>query len=109
MESRTPLTFVQQAALIEKRALYPNPFGPLLNVYFRLRVDADVTLAVYDVAGEVVCKVPFQGHAGDNVLQWAGVNASGLRCASGVYTLRVSAVGVDGSIGGYWDRAAAMR
>ena len=92
-----------------EKGLYPNPFSEVLHVFFLLRVDARVSLAIYDVAGEPLYHLEIQGRAGKNVMDWAGVNAAGGRCASGVYVLRVSAQGADGSQDGFWDKAVAVR
>lgn len=105
----TPVRFMQQVDLVQVHGLYPNPFVDVLNVYFTLRVDAAVTLAIYDVAGEPIRRIQMDGHAGKNLLPWAGINESGGRCASGVYQLRLLAKGVDGTEGSFWARAAAAR
>jgi hypothetical protein len=103
------LVFVQQALLVERRGLYPNPFGALLHIYFRLRVAGAVSVSIYNVAGEPIRRIRVAGVAGDNVVDWAGVNDGGAECASGIYLLRVAAQGVDGTEGSYWDQAAAQR
>jgi len=96
-------------SLVQERGLYPNPFVSQLNVYFRLRVDAEVTVAIYNVAGEPVRRLQVPGQAGDNLLPWLGVNDAGSRCASGVYVVHVLAQGRDGTQGGFWDRAVVQR
>ena len=94
---------------MEERGLYPNPFGPMLHIFFSLRVDAAVTVTIYDVAGEPVRRIALDGRAGNNLVPWPGANDVGGRCASGIYLLQVAAKGVDGTQGQFWDRAAAAR
>jgi len=101
--------FFQQASLILARGLYPNPFQEHLRIWYTLRVDAQVNLGVYNVAGEPVCRLEQAGKAGSNVLVWDGSNANGARCASGAYILRCTAEGVDGTRDSFWERAAVQR
>jgi hypothetical protein len=108
--SETPLPrFFQQERLIRVRGLYPNPFSDRLRVYFTLRVDADVTLKVYNVAGEPIQTVDLPAKAGKNEIVWLGDNQAGGRVASGTYILRFQAWGIDGTQEDFWERAAVSR
>lgn len=109
--TRSPTSdhFYQQDRLIQVRGLYPNPFKDVLRVYYTLRVDAAVKLAIYNVAGEPIDTVAVAGKAGKNEVVWPGINSSGGRCASGTYILRLVADGVDGTEDAFWERAAAVR
>lgn len=103
------LKFYQQSDLIKERGIYPNPFTDRAKIYFTLRVDAVAKLYVYNVAGEPLFVREFAGRAGPNLIDWDGVNNEGARCASGIYILRLQAIGVDHSTGGYWASVAIQR
>jgi hypothetical protein len=81
----------------------------MLHIFFSLRVQASVSIGIYNVAGEPVRRIQIEGHPGDNVVPWPGVNDVGGRCSSGIYLLQVVAKGVDGTQAQFWDRAAAAR
>jgi hypothetical protein len=101
--------FLQQEKLIKVRGLYPNPFSDKLQVYYTLRVDAAVNMDVYNVAGEPIWTRQVAALAGANLLPWAGENAAGGRCATGVYVLHFRASGVDGTNEDFWEQAAIAR
>ena len=95
--------------LIVVCGVFPNPFSDRLNLCVTLAEPAELSVTVYDVAGERVDRFTTAGTPGNNDVIWAGVNLGGLRCASGIYLLRVSAQGPSGAQGGYWERAAIVR
>ena len=75
---------------------YPNPFNPETWIPYRLAKDADVTLTIYDVSGNVVRQFNL-GHqrAGSyetksQSVYWDGTNDSGEPVASGVYFYNLS-------------------
>ena len=75
---------------------YPNPFNPETWIPYRLAKDADVTLTIYDVSGNVVRQFNL-GHqrAGSyetksQAVYWDGTNDSGEPVASGVYFYNLS-------------------
>ncbi len=103
------IEFYQQPELVKERGIYPNPFSDRARIYFTLRVDAQVKLWVYNVAGEPLFTLERAGQAGKNEILWEGINQLGARCASGVYILRLQAEGVDRSSGGYWSSVAIQR
>jgi hypothetical protein len=103
------IQFYQQPELIEERGIFPNPFAERAHIYFSLRVAAEATLTVYNVAGEPLFIRRYPGKAGKNEILWDGDNDSGQRCASGVYILRLQAEGVDRSQGGYWTQVVIQR
>ena len=103
------IQFYQQPELIKERGIYPNPFSDKARIYFTLRVDAEVKLYIYNVAGEVIFIKDYPGKSGVNEILWDGINEVGARCASGVYILRLQAEGVDRSSGGYWATVAIQR
>lgn len=72
---------------------YPNPFNPVTTIRFSLKVDATVSLKVYNLIGEEVASlVNGEIKAGMHNLRF---NPSNL--ASGVYFYRMEAKGIDGS------------
>ncbi len=75
---------------------YPNPFNPETWIPYRLAKDADVTLTIYDVRGNVVRQFNL-GHqrAGSyetkaQAVYWDGTNDAGESVASGVYFYNLS-------------------
>jgi hypothetical protein len=77
-----------------------------VSIAYALEVEGTLTLSVYNVAGEIVDSQAQASGAGVGVLVWPGTNRSGLRCASGVYLLRVE---WDGGAAGFWAKAAIVR
>ncbi len=66
---------------------YPNPFNPTTDISFSLSTATDVTLAIYNVNGQIV-EIVHEGYlaAGKHSFRW---NAENL--ASGVYLYRLTA------------------
>ncbi|HEX28622.1 TPA: T9SS type A sorting domain-containing protein, partial [Candidatus Poribacteria bacterium] len=74
---------------------YPNPFNPETWIPFQLAEDADVTIRIYDLRGNLI-KTLDLGHlkAGyytsrSSAAHWDGRNELGERVASGVYIYRM--------------------
>ena len=70
---------------------YPNPFNPETWIPYRLAEDADVSLTIYDVNGELVRSIDV-GHQSAAVYEsrakaiyWDGRNRFGEQVASGIY------------------------
>ncbi len=97
------ILFLEQllAALIPKETLllpnYPNPFNPETWIPYHLAKDADVTLTIYDMSGQVVRQFAL-GHqaAGryqsrSRAVHWDGRNEFSEEVASGVYFYHLSA------------------
>jgi hypothetical protein len=74
------------------RQNYPNPFNPVTQISFELRQASEVSVAVYNLNGQLVAQL-FSGYksAGQHRLSW---DASGM--ASGVYLIQVKG---DGFVG----------
>lgn len=73
---------------------YPNPFNPETSISYTLESDSWVTLSVYDLSGaEVALLVNSRQQGGNYSIRY---DASGL--ASGVYLLRLNAIGINGSV-----------
>ena len=76
---------------------YPNPFNPETWIPYRLAEDADVSLTIYDVNGELVRSIDV-GHQSAAVYEsrakaiyWDGRNRFGEQVASGIYFYSLSA------------------
>lgn len=74
---------------------FPNPFSPLRHDFVRIRyslsASTDVTVAVYDVADQLVATI-VNGQPrdpGEQVEAWDGKNGRGARVANGVYLYRI--------------------
>jgi hypothetical protein len=65
---------------------YPNPFNARTAIKFELPTDSDVTISVYNIAGQVVKTFGDHYAAGRHQITWDASDA-----ASGVYFARVSA------------------
>jgi len=69
---------------------YPNPFNPSTKIKLALPVASDYTLAIYNVAGQLIRA--YTGNAVGNVeITWDGKDASGNQVASGMYFYKASA------------------
>ncbi len=65
---------------------YPNPFNPSTVISFQLPVNSEVTLGIYNIAGQLVRKlVAGEMNAGQHSFTWDATNDRGARVASGVY------------------------
>ena len=76
---------------------YPNPFNPETWIPYHLATDADVTLTIYNVQGDVVREL-LLGHRTAGVYEsqtraayWDGRNQIGEKVASGVYFYTLTA------------------
>ena len=76
---------------VELAQNYPNPFNPETNIQFTMDIGGDVTLDVFNVAGQKV-KSLFDGTAepGTNTVSWDATNEDGHRVASGVYFYKLT-------------------
>ena len=78
-------------------ANYPNPFNPETWIPYQLSKSAEVTLAIYNVKGEMVRQLELGHKAAGNYLSrsqaiyWDGKNESGEKVATGVYFYRLTA------------------
>lgn len=78
-------------------ANYPNPFNPETWIPYQLAKDAEVTLRIYDIKGQMV-RMLVLGHQAAGIYQnrsraayWDGRNAVGEPVASGVYFYTLTA------------------
>ncbi len=73
---------------------YPNPFRGQTSLEYALPERAEVRLTVYDVLGRQVRLLEHREQsAGMHALQWDGRGASGALLASGLYFVRMEAMG----------------
>lgn len=79
-------------------AAHPNPFNPNVTVPFSLAAAGRARLAVYDVAGRLVRELMNeQRGVGEHTVVWDGRDESGRAAGTGVYFVRLDAVGVSES------------
>jgi hypothetical protein len=64
---------------------YPNPFNPTTTIALSLPVAGDYTLAIYNVAGQLIRTFDGSTSAGVVSIVWDGKDASGSTVASGMY------------------------
>jgi hypothetical protein len=71
---------------------YPNPFNPATTIAYDLHKSADVTIKIYNLAGQEV-KTLLKGKqpAGSKQVTWDGRDNNGHQVASGVYLYRLQA------------------
>jgi hypothetical protein len=71
---------------------YPNPFNPSTIIIFALPEATEVSLKIYDVAGQLVqTLVAGVVQAGRRQVVWDGTNQNGVKVASGVYFYQLRA------------------
>jgi hypothetical protein len=70
---------------------YPNPFNPNTTINLALPVASDYSLAIYNIAGQLIRT--YSGHASAGVVSvvWDGKDASGRKVASGMYFYKAKA------------------
>jgi hypothetical protein len=77
---------------------YPNPFNPATTITFALPVKSRVTIEVYNLLGQRVRSLAGgEESAGYHTLHWDGKGESAQQLGSGVYFLRLEAVGDNGA------------
>lgn len=75
---------------------YPNPFNPdkgVTNIRFSVEEESDVTIEIFDVAGDLVWRKELRASPGVTLVPWDGKNEEGEIVANGVYIYRVTADG----------------
>lgn len=73
---------------------YPNPFNPSTSIQFSLPVDANVTIAVYNLVGEKVADIASSDFsAGTHKVDFDASNLT-----SGIYFYRIDATASNGNI-----------
>jgi len=73
---------------------YPNPFNPFTTLRYEILKDEKVEITVYDMSGRVVRKLLNNVQkAGQNHVQWNGLNDQGMTVSSGSYLYNIQAGG----------------
>ncbi|MCK4537226.1 MAG: T9SS type A sorting domain-containing protein, partial [Candidatus Krumholzibacteria bacterium] len=71
---------------------YPNPFNPTTRIQFNLPGKGQVSLKIYNVAGQLVRSLTNEvWEAGSHTIDWNGKNDLGSSVASGVYFYKIEA------------------
>jgi hypothetical protein len=72
---------------------YPNPFNPTTTIKYQLANQANVTLRIYSITGQLIRTIVdgVQQQPGYYSVIWDGLNNSGQQVASGVYIYRLEA------------------
>ncbi len=84
----TTLAQVKRTALLQN---FPNPFNPETWIPYRLSADAEVTLRIYDVQGQLMRQLDLgEQVAGeyttrDRAAYWDGRNSRGEKVSTGIY------------------------
>jgi YVTN family beta-propeller protein len=77
----------------------PNPFNPKTLISYYVPEDCEVSLGVYDAAGRKVATLEDgAAEAGEHETSWDGKSDDGLTVATGVYFLRLNALGTGKAI-----------
>ena len=73
---------------------HPNPSNPSTEFRFSLAKAGEVRLAIYNQRGEKVWEIePREYPAGPHMIQWLGEDQGGSPVASGVYFVKMQALG----------------
>jgi hypothetical protein len=70
---------------------YPNPFNPTTTIELALPVASEFSVAIYNVAGQLIRTYDGYANAGVVKVEWDGRDASGDQVASGVYFYKANA------------------
>ncbi|HIF23054.1 MAG TPA: hypothetical protein EYQ27_14405 [Gemmatimonadetes bacterium] len=90
-------TFHNEPYQFQLMANYPNPFNPETWIPFELSSDADVTVRIYGLDGEIVRTLDLgyqpmgEYRARESAAYWDGRNEIGERVASGLYVYELQA------------------
>jgi hypothetical protein len=70
---------------------YPNPFNPTTTIELALPVASEYSVAIYNVAGQLIRTYSGSSSAGVVKIEWDGRDASGSQVASGMYFYKAEA------------------
>jgi len=92
------------------KGTFPNPFRKEAQIAYYLTAEADVTVKIYTVSGEVVFESqPVKGLHGINSFLWDGRNKSRKPVASGLYIYHIQAASSRGEKVQVFGKAACLR
>jgi len=70
---------------------FPNPFNSGTSISYLLKEEGDVSVSMYNTAGQLVNKIPDEVEtAGSHTIRWNGTNQRGVELPSGVYFVRIA-------------------
>src|SRR5207244_1559645 len=98
----TPPVWANQGQILLLKGVYPNPSDGPLNVFGVLNQPAHWRMAVFSVSGEQVWQAEGDAPAGNLVIVWPAANGFGAEIASGIYGVKLNAVGLSGEQGDAW-------
>lgn len=76
---------------------YPNPFNPSTTLSWQLPETAEVTVEIYNALGQrLTTLINEKQIAGSHQITWDARDASNAELASGIYIIRMQAVGASG-------------
>ena len=91
---RKPTTPQAEAITFALEQNQPNPFKPATTIRYAIPTASDVTLAIYNVAGQMIRKLESgRREAGRYTVGWDGRDAAGARVSAGVYFYRLESAG----------------
>jgi len=70
---------------------YPNPFNLNTNISFTIPENCQISLKLYNIAGQLVKSFGGIYQAGNHTITWDGTNTRGEEVASGIYFYRLVA------------------
>jgi hypothetical protein len=70
---------------------YPNPFNPKTKINLSLPVASEYSVAIYNIAGQLIRTYDGNASAGVVEIVWDGKDASGNQVASGIYFYKAQA------------------
>lgn len=89
-EHGEPEAIVPTEYMLEQN--YPNPFNPSTTIGFSLPVVSEVTIAIYNLRGQVVLTlISGMLGKGEHQIIWDGTDSSGMNVPSGLYLYRMRA------------------
>ena len=72
---------------------YPNPFIETVNLQFRLSDNANVSVEIFNLAGQVIYQIPGRLYSpGDYSVNWNGDNGNGITLPGGIYIAKLKII-----------------